>query len=159
MAGCARHGCMNVLCGWSDTSGVCSPSPLSTGHAGKLGCLQVAALSTQSRAFVFPGDDGETPAVELTWDSAHHDGRMVPCPEPAGLIQNQKMRAWGPSSPWTRLEGCRSDPLASTAASVLPRTRLVRIKGGRRMSVKPSTELSDCGIQFTGYGQKPGNIT
>lgn len=117
---------------------------LSTDYVGKLGCLKVAALSTQKRGLFFPWAAKKTSVVELTWDSVHPSstvvGRCRMCwwwcsllsykgPAPAGLVPNQKMWAMGSASPWTGSEDCRTDPADSTAALALPRTRLARIMG------------------------------
>lgn len=79
-------------------------------------------------------------------------------PTLAELSPKPKMWAAGPASPWTGPEDRRSDPMASTAPSVLRRTRLAS-HGGRRKSMEPSLGLGDCGMQLAGYRQELGITT
>lgn len=76
--------------------------------------------------------------MELSWDSAHHSSIVVRwCPvsgggalcldnrpTPAELSPKPKMWALSLESSQTGSEDRRSDPMASTAPSVLCRTRL-----------------------------------
>lgn len=142
-----------------------SLSPLTVG---KLGCLQVAALSTLNRGLFFPWDYKETSLVELIWDSVHLSstagGQCWVCQWWCSCFhtmiqhlqessQTRRCGLW--ALPAHRQGEGLQDWCCSLHSSLGPaQDQAGENHRGRRMS----TGLSDCSIQLTGYRSEPGNI-